>query len=416
MKINYSKGLIFIILAACLDSIAFYMIATILPIYFVESIAEGGLGFDKSTAFSLFGSFFGFSYISPLIGGFFSDKFLGQFWTTVIGFSFIILGLGVLYFDQSNSYIWHALMSVALGYGFVRTCLTAMISSFHSKIEHQQQAYKIFHLSLAWGFAIASFVSGYVYTYNSFKGILTILFFVLFLCCLFFTLGARCNKTIEKHTEEEQPLKYNSKGMFIFFGLLVMSMPFFACYAQMYTSILTYLHENIDRVYFGVEIPATWINTIASVIMLCVMPRIVTKLQQSRDSVLANIRLGLTMTAIAFAFMALAAFYNTVGFMTTQLAFFALIAFLLIPAADLVIRPRLFSAILQYIPANYRTLTTAGVYVMIGISVKIGSALAAYVGDISFFHFFTIFMCSLLLLVCGTRLLERFLEKKLITA
>jgi dipeptide/tripeptide permease len=409
------RVLLFLNFVGLLNSMVFYTIFLLMPLYTTDPISRGGLGLDVATAFGNYGTCFAFSFITPFIGGFLADLGFRRGRTLVLGYILALSGLTFLTFYRTD-FLWISFWILVLGYGFIRTMVTALVGQYSLLLGiNEQKSYRIFYLYLCSGFIFSGIIGGWVYTFFSFQAALHGLFLFLILSFLLslsvITQGSeeRC----EKKTEEEG--KENCENTSFFFWTLFSCVPFFCCYAQMNTSMNYYVHNHLERTFWTIEIPGLWINTIAALVVT-VTAISTSWIHKKRElfSEFHTIRTGTGLAAVAFIFLFLAtsiAAFKSVAF----LWFFS--SFVLIGASDLITRPKLYSAATTYVPAKWRSLATGVVYLTIGCSIKLGTYFAGravFLGFPLFYGiFFVIAFLYFLVLMCMER---RFSRKKTIAS
>ena len=83
------------------ERFSYHGISTLLVLYFTTSVIKGGIGLSPKEATSLYGFYVGILHLTPLIGGWLSDRYLGQQKSIILGGAFISLG-NFLLFTSSN--------------------------------------------------------------------------------------------------------------------------------------------------------------------------------------------------------------------------------------------------------------------------------------------------------------------------
>ena len=124
----------FLLLSIFCICAATYAIVPLLPIYFTEEIANGGLGWTKSDALSLYGTFLAVVYAAPFFGGVLGDFVLGKPISGLLGYGLIANGLFFLNTSSTRGALSLALLSLGLGFGFVKVNLTASVGSLPKKM------------------------------------------------------------------------------------------------------------------------------------------------------------------------------------------------------------------------------------------------------------------------------------------
>ena len=76
--LGHPRGLATLFFTEMWERFSYYGMRAILLFYMYYSVAEGGLGFDKTTAASIMSIYGSLVYLSSVIGGFLSDRVLGS--------------------------------------------------------------------------------------------------------------------------------------------------------------------------------------------------------------------------------------------------------------------------------------------------------------------------------------------------
>lgn len=78
MSNRHPKGLYLLFTVEMWERFSYYGMRAILIFYLTKSYLEGGLAFDVKTANLIYGVFTGLVYLTPVIGGWIADRFIGQ--------------------------------------------------------------------------------------------------------------------------------------------------------------------------------------------------------------------------------------------------------------------------------------------------------------------------------------------------
>jgi len=242
-QLNRQKNIL--LFSTLVNGFTFYLLTSLLPIYLTE---EAGLGWSKEAAFSLFGSYFGFFYVTPLIGGLISDFLLGPFWTILLGFCLSLAGIGLFFSDVAYHYLLIPLIIFALGNGFTKVCLTTVVGNQQSSQKKQKPKYEAFYITGWLGFILGHFVSYPPYRAVPFQGVLFLEITLLVLCFSLYFWGGpspqhkQIDNTSQNQKQEGTPL--------FFFLILLLSFPFFLFSTQNTSSGLqqpVMYHHVFDR-------------------------------------------------------------------------------------------------------------------------------------------------------------------------
>ena len=102
LKSKYPKSFWLMCFTITWERFSYHGIATILVLYFTTAISKGGMGLSIIEATSLYGFFVGVLHLTPLIGGWLSDFYIGQQKSIILGGFFISLGNFLLFFGRGG--------------------------------------------------------------------------------------------------------------------------------------------------------------------------------------------------------------------------------------------------------------------------------------------------------------------------
>ena len=393
----------FLLLSIFCICAATYAIVPLLPIYFTEEIANGGLGWTKSDALSLYGTFLAVVYAAPFFGGVLGDFVLGKPISGLLGYGLIANGLFFLNTSSTRGALSLALLSLGLGFGFVKVNLTASVGNLPKKM--LRKAYDYYYLATSLGFVAGGLSANGLFSSYAISGVIKTVFGIAIASMSFFLIifGRKVlHRSLKEPSEDSPPATpLPQTNPRLFFALLALSIPFFVCVSQLTTSITIFLHQYVNRTVGGWTIPSLWFGALGSLIMTCLSPwlRKAARPASSRGSEILRISIG-----FGVVFFSLACTTMWAGIGLSWIPPIAGVALLLCSStlsciADFYVRPALFASATALIPFCYRTLSTGLVYLCIGLGGKLAGTLASFVDDLGFSMIFG--TCSLAAFVCS---------------
>jgi POT family proton-dependent oligopeptide transporter len=146
--LGHPSGLFVLFFTEMWERFSFYGMRSLLVLFFMASITEGGWGWDQGTASSLFGSYVGLVYLSTMLGGYFADKIIGYRWAVVIGALLITLGHFSMAFETQFT-IYLGLVLLVFGNGFFKPNMTSIVSEMYKdRPDKKDGAYTIFYMGV----------------------------------------------------------------------------------------------------------------------------------------------------------------------------------------------------------------------------------------------------------------------------
>ena len=164
------------------ERFAFYTMRAILVLYLV-SISMGdtpGFGWTEAEAYKLYGWYTGLVYLSPLLGGWIADRFIGQRMCVIIGAILMALGEFVLAAaefvrignvdvnlgtDPAAMWTFYAgLGLMILGNGFFKPCISVMVGQLYAPGDDRRRdaGFTIFYMGINIGAFMSPLVGGTV--------------------------------------------------------------------------------------------------------------------------------------------------------------------------------------------------------------------------------------------------------------
>ncbi|MFN8325416.1 peptide MFS transporter [Flavobacterium sp.] len=168
VKQSHPKGLWVLFGTEMWERFNFYGMRAILTLFMVNSLL-----IKESDAAIIYGGFLALCYLTPLLGGFISDKYIGNRYSIMLGGTLMAIGQFLLFisastFDSSISsaklIMWIALFIIIFGNGFFKPNISSMVGSLYPKQEKNKldSAFTIFYMGINIGAFLGQFICPYV--------------------------------------------------------------------------------------------------------------------------------------------------------------------------------------------------------------------------------------------------------------
>lgn len=162
MVIGHPAGLFVLFFTEMWERFSFYGMRSLLVLFFMAPIVNGGWEWEQATASSLFGTYVGLVYLSTMLGGYFADKVIGFRWAVVVGAALMTLGHFSMAFETTFS-IYLGLVFLVFGNGFFKPNMTSIISEMYKDhSEKKDGAYTIFYMGVNAGAFFGILLCGYL--------------------------------------------------------------------------------------------------------------------------------------------------------------------------------------------------------------------------------------------------------------
>ncbi len=162
---GHPKGLFMLFFAEMWERFSFYGMRGILIFYLVSHWR-----FKEGEGSLILGSYGALVYITPVLGGWLADRYLGQ--RKAVLFGGVLLALGHLFMvfegnggqaDPTISVFWMALALIIVGSGFLKANISVLVGQLYSLTDvRRDSAYTIFYMGINLGAAAGGILVGYL--------------------------------------------------------------------------------------------------------------------------------------------------------------------------------------------------------------------------------------------------------------
>ena len=170
---SHPKGLYTLFATEMWERFSYYGMRALLVLYLTAELVNGGFGFDREAALEMYAVFTGLVYLTPIIGGWVSDRYFGQRKTVYIGglvmaVGQLLLASSALLFTsaQGASDSRHFLFNFGLGVliignGFFKPNISTVVGDFYNNNDPMKDsAFNIFYLGINLGAILGTFIAG----------------------------------------------------------------------------------------------------------------------------------------------------------------------------------------------------------------------------------------------------------------
>lgn len=153
---THPKGLYMLFTTEMWERFNFYGMRALLSLFLVNALA-----FKQQEASILYGGFLGLSYLTPMFGGYISDRYLGNRNCIILGG--LIMSIGQLFLfssastfradlDLANLLMWGGLFFLIIGNGFFKPNISSMVGQLYAKGDNRlDSAFTIFYMGINTG-------------------------------------------------------------------------------------------------------------------------------------------------------------------------------------------------------------------------------------------------------------------------
>ena len=154
---GHPRGLGLLAAAEMWERFSYYGMRAILVLYLTKA-----LGWSGQDATRLYGAYTGAVYLTPMIGGYIADRYIGTRKSLVIGGIIIALGHFMLVFDSMPTF-YAGLILVVIGTGFFKPNVSTMVGQLYAEGDKRRDTgFTIFYSCFNFGAFLAPLICGYL--------------------------------------------------------------------------------------------------------------------------------------------------------------------------------------------------------------------------------------------------------------
>lgn len=162
--LGHPKGLFVLFFAEMWERFSYYGMRALLIFYLVQHWM-----FSDSEASIIYGAYTALVYITPVVGGYLADRYLGQRKAVLFGAILLTFGHFFMAFEGDGgqdtpiiNVFWLALALIIVGSGFLKANISVIVGQLYPRTDVRRDgAYTIFYMGINLGAAAGSLACGY---------------------------------------------------------------------------------------------------------------------------------------------------------------------------------------------------------------------------------------------------------------
>ena len=172
-KKTHPKALYTLFTTEMWERFSCYGMRALLTLYLAAKLADDGFGLDRAAALEMYAIFTGLVYLTPILGGWIADSFLGKRKTVYIGGFVMSVGQFLL---ASSAFMAHSLEPdsrlflfnfglgvLIIGNGFFKPNISTIVGDFYDDNDPlKDSAFNIFYMGINLGAILGPFIAGYL--------------------------------------------------------------------------------------------------------------------------------------------------------------------------------------------------------------------------------------------------------------
>lgn len=164
---GHPKGLYMLFFAEMWERFSYYGMRALLIFYLTQHWL-----FNESASNVVYGAYISLVYITPVLGGWLADNYIGQRKAVLFGAVLLTFGHFLMAFEgdgslgQNNPMInvfWLALAFIIVGSGFLKANISVLVGQLYPRTDVRRDgAYTIFYMGINVGAAVGAILAGYL--------------------------------------------------------------------------------------------------------------------------------------------------------------------------------------------------------------------------------------------------------------
>lgn len=385
---GHPKGLYFLFAVEMWERFSYYGMRALLTLYMVKYLL-----FSTEKAGSVYGMYTGLVYLTPLIGGYIADRYLGSKFCVLTGAILMMLGHFSMVFPDLP-FFYTALGLLIIGNGFFKPNISTMVGKLYPQGDGRRDAgFTIFYMGINIGAFLAPLICGTLGEKIGFHygfgmaGIGMLIGALIYLwgqnrfCAHVGNAPDRQDKDSEGKIKDKPLTKTERHRIAVIFILMFFSIFFWISFEQAGSSLTLFADRSTDRVipFLNWEFPVSYFQSVNPLLIIILAPlfsRMWIELsgRNKNPSVPVKFSAGLFLVSIGFVLMVMASLVSeTAG----KVSFLWLLGvYLFHTLGELCISPVGLSVVTKLAPVKFASLLM-GTWFLASFFANLGAGLFA---------------------------------------
>jgi len=322
---GHPRGLSTLFFTEMWERFSYYGMRGFLILYLTAAVASGGLGFDVKQGAHIYALYTSTVWLTPILGGFIADRFLGQYRSVLIGGIIIALGHFTLAF-HGVPFFYTGLGLIVVGTGLLKPNVSTLVGSLYEADDRRRDAgFSIFYMGINVGAFAGITGAGYLAEKVDWHVGFAAAGVGMTLGLIQYVLGKeRLQVAIDRlasRPRETGPATMGAptrasltvadwKRIAAIFVLFIFAALFWGAYEQAGSTLNLFADRYTDRVIFGWEMPASWLQAVQPIFVILLAPVMAwlwVRLGNREPSSPAKFALALLFAGLAFLLLVPAA-------------------------------------------------------------------------------------------------------------
>lgn len=417
MREAHPKGIYILFFTEMWERFSYYGMRALLILYLVKFFK-----YDDEYAGSIYGAYTGLVYLTPILGGYIADRYIGFKNAIFIGGTLMMCGHISLAFS-SIEFFYLGLLFLILGNGFFKPNISTYLGTLYTnKPELKDSGFTIFYMGINLGGMFGPLLCGYlgeVYGWHYGFGLAGI---GMFAGLIVFKIGLpilAANEVAKNQSEIDQSSKnltsLEKSRIFVILILSVFTMFFWFAFEQAGSSMNLFADRYMERNLFGVDIPASMFQSFNAFLILLLAPffaRLWVGLNERKrePNTALKFSLAFVLLGLGFLFLVFGSLGITPNSQVKTGMIWLVLAYLFHTMGELCISPVGLSMVSKLSPARFGGMLMGTWFLSNAISHYIAGLFSGKMGQFAslsdFFLIFvyTSFVCAIILFLLNKKI------------
>ena len=358
-KQEHPKGLYLLFCVEMWERFSFYGMRALIVLYMIQNLA-----YTAQKAGNIYGLYTGLVYLTPLIGGYLADRYLGQRKCVSIGAILMICGLFLLAFGP-NIFFLLSLFLMIIANGFFKSNISSILGLlYENNNEKKDSAFTLFYIGINLGAFFSPLVCGtlaykYGYEYGfATAGIGMLIGFISYKLFENKYLGDKGLFPIKITSEisDTMTLENSQKNQLVSLVVLMLfTIPFWVCFEQAGSSLTLFAEYQTNRNLFGFEIPTGYFQSLNPLFIITLAPLISSlwnflRLKSKEPTSVEKFTLALFLISLSFIILSYAGHLSLTAKVSPLWLFFG---YFIMTIAELCLSPIGLSLVTKLAPKKF---------------------------------------------------------------
>ncbi len=161
--LGHPSGLFVLFFTEMWERFSYYGMRALLVLFLISAFGLGGWDWPRENALALYGTYTALVYITPILGGYIADKYMGYRRAVVVGALIMTLGHASMAIETHSIFLYIGIGLLIVGNGFFKPNMTSIISHMYKDVpEKKDGAYTIFYMGVNAGAFLGILLCGYI--------------------------------------------------------------------------------------------------------------------------------------------------------------------------------------------------------------------------------------------------------------